>query len=90
MTGCEFAEYQSLYALHPFGPQADDVRAARLCATIANFSSAVDWKKRNKKAFQPADFLPAQPKPRQTTEQQLENVKRINRALGGIAKPKKG
>ena len=86
LSAHEFAEYQALFAIQPFGPWADDLRAARICATVKNTSQLVDWKKRGFKEFAPADFMPetSKPKPeRQTPEEQY----RILRAVFGGDQP---
>jgi hypothetical protein len=87
MTVRELLELEAFWRIHPWGPLADDLRAARLCATIANFSSSVDWKKRGRRPFAPKDFLPNYEKTqaRQTPAQQIQMLK----LLPGIDSRKK-
>lgn len=73
MTMREVAELQAYWNISPWGQMIDDLRAARICASSANFSSAVDWKKRGSKPFQPKDFMPeykrqAKPNPKEIAE----------------------
>jgi hypothetical protein len=87
MTVAELMEIQAFWNLQPWGSKVDDLRAARICATTANFSSAVDWKKRGKKPFLPSDFLPEYERPKKTTtKEKLAQVKLINLAHGGTDK----
>jgi hypothetical protein len=82
----ELSELQASWNIHPWGPYADDLRAARLCATVANFSAAVDWKKRGRRPFEPKDFLPTyEVRSHQTPEQQIAALK----MLPSIQLPKK-
>ena len=92
MTVAELAEIQAYWNIQPWGSMIDDLRAARQCATTANFSAAVDWKKRGSKPFQPKDFLPEYKAPKKPTPaDHLAQVKMINLAHGGVdkTKPKK-
>lgn len=84
LSAHEFAEYQALFNIQPFGPWADDLRSARICAAVANTSQLVDWEKRGFRSFTPADFMPdLKPKPKeQTPEQQLAIMRAISAAHG--------
>lgn len=83
MSVRELTEWGAYFNITPFGPWADDVRTGRICATVANFSPAVDWKKR-KKSFAPTEFIPNyERKKPQTTAQQINKAKMITEALGG-------
>ncbi len=79
MTVRELSELQAFWNIHPWGSYADDLRAARLCATVANFSAAVDWKRRGRRPFEPKDFLPtySQTQSQQTPEQQIAALKML-------------
>lgn len=80
MSSREFSEWQAYFGMHPFGPEMDEIIGARICASVANFSGTVDWKK-HPNPFQPKDFLPDR-KPDQTPADQLEIIKLINAAQG--------
>jgi hypothetical protein len=87
MTMSDIMELQAYWNIQPWGAMIDDLRAARMCATIANFSMAVDWKKRGKKPFQPSDFLPEYKAPeKKTAKQQIAHAKMITLAHGGVDK----
>lgn len=56
LTSEQFARWEAYFLLEPFGPPGDDVRAARVCASVANFSA-----KYRKADWAQADFMPAPP-----------------------------
>lgn len=48
-------EWKAFYQLEPFGEWREDLRAAKICAIIANVNRD---EKRKPKPFSPADFMP--------------------------------
>ena len=76
----ELAEWMQYYELEPFGEERADLRAAIVATTIANSN-----RRKGKRAFKPADFMPRFEKKEeaQSWEQQLAIVEALNSALGG-------
>lgn len=66
--------------LEPFGTAQEDVRAGMIAATIANFFTWAFSKKKRKKPWTPADFIPdylAEKKPETEPKQTLEKMRSV-------------
>lgn len=77
----ELTEWMQYYELEPFGEERADLRAAIVAATVANAN-----RRKGKRAFKPADFMPRfkqQAEP-QSWEDQLRLVEMLNAAFGGV------
>ena len=76
----ELTEWMQYYELEPFGEERADLHAAIVAATVANSN-----RRKGKRAFKPADFMPRFEKrdEPQSWEQQLAIVEALNSALGG-------
>lgn len=80
----EFAEWTAYYRLEPFGCEADDYRAALVCAVTANASRG-----KGGRSASPKDFMPrwGRPPEEQTPEQMLAVLRGLPgaRVVGGSA-----
>ena len=90
MSHAELVEWAAMYAVEPFGPIREDLRAGRIAATIANTVP----RERGSKPFYADDFFPelsageAPPKSDaiQSRDEQLRNI-RIWAIVSGAEMP---
>jgi len=65
MSYDEFLNWIAYFELEPFGEERADLRSGVIAATIANVYRDP---KKQKKAFEPADFMPKFEQPKQETD----------------------
>lgn len=73
MSSREISEWMAFFSLEPWGTEVEDWRAGMVAATIANVNRDT---KRQRKPFQPSDFMP-QREPQRAEEQGWEEQARI-------------
>jgi len=59
ITSEDFAKWEAYFLLEPFGPLGEDVRTARVCAAVANFSQ---YRKEDRSLWSPSEFMPVSPR----------------------------
>lgn len=72
ITWREFLEWVTFFELEPFDQEREDLRAASICAAVAN---SVRNHKKRPKAFVPADFVLSfgdHKRPKQTWQEQKQ------------------
>ncbi|MBX7237669.1 MAG: DUF4035 domain-containing protein [Caldilineales bacterium] len=78
MSSLEFSEWIAYYNLEPFGLERFDLHAGIVASTIANVN-----RERNREPYSPLDFMPFQPRPQQSWQDQLALVEQLNILFGG-------
>lgn len=65
----EYAEWQAFYNIEPFGSMVEDIRAANIACTVANFLR--DPKSRQ---YRIEEFMVAREQKEEMTEEQMKTV----------------
>ena len=87
MTSTEFVQWKEYYRLEPFGEERADYRMGVIASILAN----VNRRKKTDKQYSPKDFMPVfnkEKKRKQTWQEQLQVVERMNKVYGGVDKRK--
>lgn len=80
VSSAELTEWMAYEQISgPLGAARGDVQAAIVAATIANAMSSKKGRR-----FTPKDFIPEWDRRPQTWQEQLELVKQLNKAFGGV------
>lgn len=71
----EISEWIAFFGLEPWGTETEDWRAGMIASTIANVNRDT---KKQKKPFQPDDFMPQREKP----DHEEQNIEEQTQVLG--------